>query len=55
MMPKIVSKSHSPHVHDTTPVKQKQGRPCREYRCGTDQIPSEGQVRELFTALECQS
>jgi len=42
MMPKIVSKSHSPHILETTPAKQKQRKPCREYRCGTDQIPSEG-------------
>ena len=47
MMPKIVSKSHSPYVLEITSAKQKQRRPCREYRCGTVQIPSEGQVREL--------
>ena len=47
MMPKIVSKSQSPQVLETTLAKQKQRRPCREYRCGTSQIPSEDQVREL--------
>ena len=47
MIPKIVSKSHCPHVLETTPAKQQQRRPCREYWCGTGQIPSEGQVREL--------
>ena len=47
MMPKIVSKSHSHHVIETTPMKQKQRRPCKEYRCGIGQIPFEGQVREL--------
>ena len=47
MMPKIVSKPHSPYVLETTPTKQKQRRPCRKYRCGIGQIPSEGQVREL--------
>jgi len=46
MMLKIVSKSHSPHVLETTPAKQKQ-RSCREYQCGIGQIPFEGQVREL--------
>ena len=55
MMPKLVNKSHSSHVFETTLVKQKQRRPCREYRCGTCQILFEGQVRELFTTLECQS
>ena len=47
MMPKIVSKSYNPHVHETIPMKQKQRRPYREYQCGTSQIPSEDQVREL--------
>ena len=48
MMPKIVSKSHDPHVLKTTPVQhRKKRRPCREYQCGTGQIPSEFQVREL--------
>ena len=31
IMPKIVNKSHSPHVLETTPAKQKQRRPCRGY------------------------
>ena len=47
MMPKIASKSHNPHVLQTILAKQKKRRPCREYQCGTGQIPSEGQVREL--------
>ena len=47
MMPKIVSKPHSPHVLKTTHAKQKQRKPCREYQGGTGQIPSECQVREL--------
>mgnify|MGYP006869220257 CR=1 FL=1 len=47
IMSKIVSKSHSPHVLETTLAKQKQRRPCIEYQCGIGQIPSEGQVREL--------
>ena len=47
MMPKIVSKSHSLHVLKTTPAKQQQRRPCKGYRCGIGQIPSESQVREL--------
>ena len=47
MMPKLVNKSHSSHVLETTLAKQKQRRLCREYWCGTGQIPSEGQVREL--------
>ena len=44
MMPKIVSKLHNPHVLETTPAKQKQRKPCKEYRFGTGQIPSESQV-----------
>ena len=53
MMPKIVSKSHSTHVLETTPVKQKQKQRilCREYRCGTSQMLFEGQVRELSQLL----
>ena len=47
MMSKIVSKSHNPYVLETTFVRKKQRRPCREYQCGTSQIPSECQVREL--------
>ena len=42
MMPKIVSMPHSPYVLKTTHAKQKQIRPCREHRYGTDQIPSKG-------------
>ena len=41
MMPKIVNKSHNPYVLEITPAKQKRRRPCREYWCGTGQIPSE--------------
>ena len=40
--PKIVSEPHGPHVLWTEPTKQKQKRPCKEYRCGAGQIPSEG-------------
>ena len=42
MMPKIVSESRGAHVLLTEPVKQKQRRPYREYRCAIVQIPSEG-------------
>ena len=31
IMPKIVNKSHSPHVLETTLAKQKQRRPCKGY------------------------
>ena len=57
MMPKIVSKSHGPHVLRTTPAqhKKKKKKTSREYWCGIGQIPFEGQVRELFTTLEYQS
>ena len=44
MMPRIVNKSHSFHVLETTPVKQKQKQQKKktlgEYRCGTGQRPS---------------
>ena len=42
MMPKIVSMPHSPYVLKTTHAKQKQRKPCKEYRYDTDQIPSKG-------------
>ena len=29
-------------------------RPSREHQCGAGQIPSEGQVRNILTTLECQ-
>ena len=35
MMPKIVSKSHGPHMLETTPEKQKTKKTLGEYRCGT--------------------
>ena len=42
MMPKIVNKSHGPHVLKTTPAKQKTKKTLGEYRCGTGQKPSKG-------------
>ena len=54
MMPKIVSKSHSPYVLETTSAQHRKKKTLKEYRCGTGQIPSEGQLR-IFTTLECQS
>ena len=47
MMPKIVSKSHSLHMLEIKPAKQKQRRPCKGFQCGTGQIPTECQVWEL--------
>jgi len=48
----ITSESHVPrtikrHLHN------EKEEPSREYRCGTGQTPSEGQVRTILTALEC--
>ena len=34
--------------------KKKTKIPCRRHRCGAGQIPSEGQVRNILTTLECQ-
>ena len=39
------SKLYGSHVLETTHARHKKGRPCKEYRCGAGQIPSEGQVR----------
>jgi len=50
MMSKIVSKSHSPYVLETTPAQYRKKKTLKEYRCGTGQIPSEGQLR-IFTTL----
>ena len=50
MMPKIASKSHSPHVLQTIPAKQKKRRPCREYQCGTDQIPSKIKLKNFHNS-----
>jgi len=48
MMLKITNKSHDPRVLKTTPAQhRKRRRPYREHQCGTGQIPSECQVREL--------
>ena len=41
MMSKIVYEPHGLHMLQTEPTKQKQRRPCKEYWCGTGQIPSE--------------
>ena len=48
MMPKIVSESHNHHVLEITPMQHKKKQTLREYRCGIGQIPSKGQIRELF-------
>ena len=33
--------------------KEERKRPSREHQCGAGQIPSEGQVRNILTTLEC--
>ena len=45
---RIVLAHYKRHLHN-----EKKG-PSREYRYGTGQTPSEGQVRIILTALECQ-
>jgi len=42
---KTNSKSHGPHVLETTLAHHKKWRPNGEYQCDASQIPSEGQVR----------
>ena len=39
----------------TTPAQHRKKKTSRKYQCATSQIPSEGQVRELFITLEYQS
>ena len=51
----LTNEKHDPyaqisHLHK----RRKQKRPCRRYQCGASQIPSEGQVRNILTTLECQ-
>ena len=42
MMPKIVNKSHGPHVLKTTLAKQKTKKALGEYGCGIGQRLSKG-------------
>ena len=56
MMLKIFGKLHNTHVLETRLAKQQQRETLGEYRCGIDQRPFEGKVREhFFTILECQN
>ena len=49
------SESHVPRTiaNGTCTMKRNNLAEAREYRCGTGQTPSEGQVRIILTALEC--
>ena len=51
-MLKTNGESHDPHVFETIPAqykkKRKKRRPYREHECGTGQLSSKGQVRELL-------
>ena len=53
MMPKIPPVSHTVLVHYKQHLHNEKKGPSREYRCGTGQTPSEGQVRIILTTLEC--
>ena len=48
MMPKKSPVSHTVPTCLTPDLPNTEKRPCREYRCGTDQRPSEGSVRREF-------
>ena len=37
------------HTQNSTCTIQKR-RPCREHRCGADQVPSEGQIRTSYNS-----
>ena len=50
MIPKKSPVSHRYlRPRDSTCTTQKR-RPCREHRCGADQVPSEGQVRTSYNS-----
>ena len=53
MMPKIPPVSRTVLAHYKWHLHNEKKGPSREYRCGTDQTPSEGQVRIILIALEC--
>ena len=54
MMPKISPIGHTALTTRSEPAQQKQSKEnLREHRCGAGQILSEGQVRTIFTTLEC--
>jgi len=47
---KSTSKSHGPHVLKTILAQHTKKRLNREHRCGTGQVPSEGQVRISYNS-----
>ena len=48
----ITNESHVPRTIANGTCTTKRKKSSREYRCGTGQTPSEGQVRTILTALE---
>ena len=49
----LTSEKHDPNAQTNHLQKEEKKRPCRRHRCGADQVPSEGQVRNILTTLEC--
>ena len=49
----LTSEKHDPCAQKSPTQKKKTRIPCRRHWCGADQIPSEGQVRNILATLEC--